>query len=151
MGGSTGNDDWIFTPPMNFDDHAADYELSFDVAMYHEDFRSSDISAYLCDKLNPDNIVEQLIEYKPKVDDTSFNRLSQVFTVPKAGVYYIAFHTTSKPYQYGVLVKEIDIKKSEKGNHVRQLSLASVLKERLLESCLRPSISRCRHHLSMEM
>lgn len=115
MGGSTGNDDWIFTPPMNFDDHAADYELSFDVAMYHEDFRSSDISAYLCDKLNPDNIVEQLIEYKPKVDDTSFNRLSQVFTVPKAGVYYIAFHTTSKPYQYGVLVKEIDIKKIGEG------------------------------------
>ena len=80
---------------MNFDDDAADYELSFDVAMYHEDFRSSDISAYLCDKLNPDNIVEQLIEYKPKVDDTSFNRLSQVFTVPKAG--FIISHSIQHP------------------------------------------------------
>lgn len=107
---SSGCDDWLFTPPLNFDDDATSYEIALDVANTAKYYNNLDLKVYLCNELNPYKQVELLIDYTP--GDTEFHRVSQVFSVPEPGVYYIAFYSKREAYKSGIFIKEIDIKKT---------------------------------------
>ncbi len=112
VSGSAGNDDWLFTPPLDFDDMSTFYEIALDVANRNEWDRDLSLQVYLCSDLNPNSIVTQLFDYKPAGTNTDFNRISQIFNVPSTGTYYIAFHVKHPPYKDGIYIKEIDITKT---------------------------------------
>lgn len=115
---SAGNDDWLFTPPLDFDDMSTFYEIALDVANRAEYFRDLSLQVYLCSDLNPSSVISQLFDYKPAGTNTDFNRISQIFNVPAAGTYYIAFHVKHPAYQDGIYIKEIDITKTDTSSPV---------------------------------
>ena len=110
LASSSGTDDWLFTPPLHFDDTATSYEISLDVLNAAKYYKDLGIQVYLCNELNYNNIVEKLIDYAP--GDEEFHRVSQVFTVADPGIYYIAFYSKHDAYKSGIFIKDIDIRKT---------------------------------------
>lgn len=110
LASASGTDDWLFSPPLRFDDTATSYEISLDVMNAAKYYKDLGIQVYLCDELNYNNIVEKLIDYTP--GDEEFHRVSQVFTVADPGVYYIAFYSKHDAYKSGFFIKDIDIHKT---------------------------------------
>lgn len=107
-----GNDDWLFTPPIEISDITTDYELALDICNKSESYRNLSVSVKLCSAMDPDAVVKELIDYKPKDNDKAFNRVSQVFSIPEPGVYYLAFYVESGPYQMGIRMKDIEVKRT---------------------------------------
>lgn len=110
LASSSGTDDWLFSPPLHFDDAATAYEISLDIMNAAKYYKDLGIQVYLCDELNYNNIVEKLIDYTP--GDEEFHRVSQVFTVADPGVYYIAFYSKHDAHKSGIFIKDIDIRKT---------------------------------------
>lgn len=107
-------DDYLFLPPMAFDDPDAVYELTIDVANRNS-YPDVSFSAALYSDVDPAAKVADLIP-RSIVTGRDFSPMSQVFTVPAKGVYYVAFHTDNSAYKYGVRICHIDVVMKRAGN-----------------------------------
>lgn len=126
LSGAAGSDDWLFSPPLNIDDPATDYELSLDIANASSYYRNLTLEVYLCNAIDPAAVVENLIEYKPLQGDTGFNTATQVFSALEPGVYYLAFHTKCNQYESGLRFKNLHLCKT--GTSVPRPAVVSDIK-----------------------
>lgn len=108
---SAGNDDWLFSPPLALNDIASVYQFSFDLANVTYAYKNLSMQVYLCKDLNPNSVITKLFDETPA--DKEFHHLSQVFTIPEPGTYYIAFYTKGEPYQHGLYLNNIDLVKTD--------------------------------------
>lgn len=111
LASESGNDDWLFTPPLELDDIASVYQFSFDLANPSLNYKDISMQVYLCKELNPNSVVTKLFDETPA--DKDFHHLSQVFTIPEPGIYYIAFYTKTEQYRHGLYLNNLDLVKTD--------------------------------------
>lgn len=100
-------DDWLIFPAIEFPSDEDVYEFAADVC--------------ICNSSSPDEYLEVLMGETPEAEAMdivilptfqpvrAIETYSATFTVPSAGNYYIALHTTSMEFQEGVLVSNVNI------------------------------------------
>lgn len=91
-------DDWLYLPPMNFDDADAVYEFNMNV--FRTVFtKEESFEVKLLTDINPATAVATIMENGPITDNASNNfehYQGGYFQVPAAGKYYVGIHMTSK-------------------------------------------------------
>lgn len=105
-------DDWIWLPPVRFDDAAAYYTLRFEakgrlIAMSPDEYFEVKIGT----DCNAEAMTQTLVS-KTQCH-AGFTDYERYFRVPEAGTYYVGFHAVSKPMMFGVRVRNISVERSE--------------------------------------
>jgi hypothetical protein len=103
-------DDWLMLPMMNLPKGEKAIELSFEHEAFTEYYNENLEVAY-GETPNPEEMTV--------IDTLSFNNYdfsthTTYFTVPSAGVYYIAFHGNSAGDCMGISIRNFNVKESEK-------------------------------------
>lgn len=100
-------DDWVFLPPMVFDNADAYYVVSFLSSLRSEKYTDEHISVYAGTADDASAMVIPVMDtFTPEADFTAYEGLLKV---PQEGVYYIGIHCTSGEDQLGVRVKNISV------------------------------------------
>ncbi len=104
-------DDYLFLPPMNFDDANVSYEISYEVGNFNEWYGEQRLAVYLHPELDPRE-VETVIQEKSVFSSTlQFETYTQKFAVNKPGTYYVSFYTDNDRFWNGLRVRNIKIRK----------------------------------------
>lgn len=95
-----GGDDWVIIAPIAFTDASAIYSIAFDVMRNPEQTDREHLQVYLGNAAEISAMTQTIIDnFEPLA---SWNRIENVFEVPAAGTYYIAFRATSLKYEVGI-------------------------------------------------
>lgn len=109
---STKMDDWYFLPKMKIEDASSLHSFSMDISVRSTAFPNEYVEVYLCDEPSAEGVVSTVIDrFKPA--GTAFDRVDGLFSVPKAGDYYIALRCTSDGEQMGVRARNFTIDRSD--------------------------------------
>lgn len=113
-----GGDDWVIMAPINFSDASAIYSLSFEAMRKMAESGRETLEVRLGSTPVPSEMSQVIMPtFEALVDYTEYN---EVFKVPAAGTYYIAFHATSMKWEAGIengqCVRNIKVKKTGIGN-----------------------------------
>lgn len=101
-------DSWIFLPPMNINDADKFYSISFNSRLRSGQYPDETIEVLLCSDTNPDGVISTIIDgYTPSA--YVYDSKSALFKVKQPGVYYIGFHCTSAPEQFGCRIKHVKV------------------------------------------
>lgn len=103
-----GNDDWLFLPPLFFDDDKALYEISFDMLTKNY---TEGLELRLCDETVAGSgtvIVDKQINTCDYGDAEAFVTVKTI--VPASGVKYLAFHPTAM--HADILVRNVRVSKT---------------------------------------
>ncbi len=103
--------DWMFLPPMNFDDPNATYEIEYDAGNFSLDYSPVYFSILLTSELDPKKEVATLQERRGFINDNTFNTYPSKFMVPEAGTYYVVLFHDNKTWQSGIRVRNIHVRK----------------------------------------
>lgn len=111
--GETGNDDWLFTPPLNLE-AGRTYNVSFDVSDGSYSFQNTLEVKWGTDTL-PVSMNHTLLETTSPSDDwTTYN---YELSVDTDGVYYIGFHdNTSAVNQMFLYIDNVSVVKGPLGS-----------------------------------
>lgn len=111
------NNDWLFTPPLYFDNPYTSYEISYDVRNGDKDYTNQRIGVYLHKKLDPRE-KEAEIQAPRVFSNTEYTTITQRFAVSEPGTYYISFFNDNGPYERGLRIRNIKIKKLSSGTEL---------------------------------
>lgn len=104
-------DDWLFMPGISFDDADAFYNLSFENCYYLATKPEEYFEVWLCKA--PDVTSEHYcILGKTQPVSNKFEETTVGFSIPSAGVWYVAFRAVSNPDQAYLNIKNIRISKT---------------------------------------
>lgn len=104
-----GDNDWLLTPPLNFDDPTALYEITYDVRTSADD--ENRLGVYLLDALDPRSQAAVIQETRTMGKGLDFETYSNTVAVSAPGTYYVGLFTDNKQYCRGLRVRNINIKK----------------------------------------
>lgn len=106
-----GSDDWLFSPPIQFDSVDSFYEVSFEVSNFAVYYPNLDLQAYLCTDIDPESVIATLYDAVPAADRI-WHPVSKLFNITSPGIYYLAFHVyrADRSVGNGVRVRDISIK-----------------------------------------
>ncbi len=112
-----GGDDWVILAPIEFPEASAVYSLEYTAKRNMPETGREKLQILIGREANPEAMTTVLVDtYEPL---SEYSMTKEVFSVPEAGTWYIAFHATSLKYEIGVEtginVKDIKITKSEIG------------------------------------
>lgn len=112
--GNGDADDWIFLPPMNFNDAAPYYSVSYQGRSRSEAFPEEYIEVRIGKEPAIESMTQVIIPKTQMV--TAWKEYSGLFQIPAAGTYYVAVRNMSGYDQYGVFVKNINVSRTEVRN-----------------------------------
>lgn len=105
--------DWLFLPPMNFDDPDAVYEVTYDAGNFNTYYDDLRFGMFLTSDTDPETVVATVQETRPFKMTTDFTTYTSRITVPKAGKYHLALYHNNEIYMTGMFVSRIHVKKIE--------------------------------------
>jgi len=104
-------DDYLFLPPMNFDDANVSYEISYEVGNFSEWYSDQRLAVYLHPVLDPREVETVIQEKAAFTNSREYKTYTQKFAVSKPGTYYISFYTDNDIYWTGLRVRNIHVRK----------------------------------------
>lgn len=109
----SGSDDWLFSPPIKFEETDPFYEVSFDISNFAVNYPGLDAQVYLCKAMSTekDSIVTTIYDAAPAAD-RMWHPIKKLIGIPEPGVYYLAIHCYRKDRSVGngLRFKEINVK-----------------------------------------
>lgn len=106
----SGCNDWLFMPPMNFDDPDAVYEISFEVTN-NSKYYVQRLGSFLHADLDPRENVAVIQETRDISPQTPYTLYSQNVAIKTPGTYYLSFFTDNAMYTNGLRLRNITVKK----------------------------------------
>lgn len=103
---------WVVFPPLRFDSATDIYRLSFDSKL--ENQSNVTLEVYIGTELNPSKATRLIDPFTPNAGE--FAPTEKIFTVDKAGVYYLAMRVVAPRFGAGVRVNNIAVRVSEVSN-----------------------------------
>jgi len=104
-------DDYLFMPPMNFDDANVSYEISYEVGNFSEWYSDQRLAVYLHPVLDPREVETVIQEKATFTNSKEYKTYTQKFAVSEPGTYYISFYTDNDIYVSGLRVRNIQVRK----------------------------------------
>lgn len=106
-------DDYVFLPPIYLKGGENGYGIIFDTGKRSDWYPLEYLNVVYASNPTPEGVQGYIMEnYEPSVylKDSNYeiwDKVSQGFTVPEDGVYYLGFQCVSEPMQWGVYVRNI--------------------------------------------
>lgn len=111
LGNGSDSNDWLFMPPINFDDTDAIYEISFEMGNFNSYYPEMEFASYLHPQLDPRDIAITVFEKRAIGNSRQYDTYTHRFTVSTPGTYYLSFFNDAPIYETGVRVRNIQVKK----------------------------------------
>lgn len=107
-------DEWLILPAVKITDTERLTEVACDV-MAEEGWDETTVEALeVAYGRTADPSDMKVVKLFDRMKNRDYERYTAWFAVPESGDYYIAFHAVSEPFQYGIKLKNIAIKPSER-------------------------------------
>ena len=105
-------DDWLFMPGITFEDAEALYDITFENCYYVATKPDEYYEIWLCAAPDIESERHCILEKTQPVSNV-FEETSVGFTVPSAGVWYVAFRAVSNPDQMYLNIRNIKISQTK--------------------------------------
>lgn len=105
-------DDWLFLPPVNFDEATATYYFSLASALGISVCSEEYFEVWVGNQPVPESMTQKIVE-KTAPKSEEFEATEVYFTVPAAGTYYIGIKALSAPNQRYLNVKDFKVEKTQ--------------------------------------
>lgn len=117
-------DTWLIMPAINFPDADRYYSLSYEVFTTSGYYTEEAYEVYLGKAPTYEAMTHMVQDVvNPTTVYPAYDSMQQDFTVPEAGVWYIGFHCLSAPKQWGVMLRNFNVEKTDKAvNAVKGVS-----------------------------
>lgn len=107
ISGGAASDDWLVTPPIQFESAEKYYTLTFDARGISSRADSEELSVYIGPSEDPDTMVPVGDIFTPT---SRFSTVQRLLKTDAPGAYHIGFRCTSPAGMAGVSIKNISIK-----------------------------------------
>lgn len=105
-------DDWLILPGASFKDPSKAARLAFMAACGGTSDKEEFLEVWMGSSPEPDAMTIPILS-KTQIRSNEWETYDNIFAVPEAGTYYIGFHSVSKPFQYSLIVRDINVTQTE--------------------------------------
>lgn len=108
-------DTWLIMPAINFPDADRYYKLAYEAFIVSNYYTEEAYEVYMGKTPTYEGMTEMLQDVTtPLTVYPESEQMELEFAVPEAGVWYIGFHCLSAPKQWGVMLRNFDVSKTDK-------------------------------------
>lgn len=104
-------DDWVFLPPMDFNEGGAVYRVSLKAAASNESSPEA-VEVYIGRQADPSSMTRCIIE-KTTISSTQYVDLSSLVILQDPGTYVVGLHAVSDADSYYLYLRDVNVSKAD--------------------------------------